>query len=223
MYVGTFDSLGWSTRVYRSSDGMSFLQINTDGFGSGNSLIPQSGLVVYKGTAPDTFLYAATQNDSGGQLWRTKYNDTVPDHWTKVFDFAKTDTSVRGIVWLHVNNDTLYFSTGQHTSRLYWSVNGTTWTENMAVGNGFGIPSNIFFASVENFNGYMFITTNNHITGGQLWKSADGVKWTQVTGNAFGKGAALQELHNLRVIDGSFLVSRAILVSGESGVGSSDG
>ena len=36
------------------------------------------------------------------------------------------------------------------------------------------------------FNGYLYASTLNHDTGGQIWRSDNGSTWTQVVGDGFG-------------------------------------
>ncbi|OGO41292.1 MAG: hypothetical protein A2W36_04510 [Chloroflexi bacterium RBG_16_58_14] len=51
--------------------------------------------------------------------------------------------------------------------------------------NGFGDPANLSIISLEAFDGQIYAATNNMIDHGQLWRTADGITWTQVISSGF--------------------------------------
>ena len=52
---------------------------------------------------------------------------------------------------------------------------------------------NVVISAIEIFNDTMYITTTN-FTSGQLWRSGDGITFTNITDDAFGEGPAVNEL-----------------------------
>ncbi len=169
------------------------------------------GLVVFKDS-----LYAGTRNWDGAQLWRCHYTNTDPANWEMVLDFAIVDPTITLISYVYEWNDTLRIGT-DGTAQMYQSANGSSWTKNPGVGDGFGDLGNQNVASMVEFNSELFVTTWNLTTGGQLWKSADGGNWIQATGNAFGFGPPIRELHNVRV-KGGYLWVTGLSLTGSGNV-----
>lgn len=54
------------------------------------------------------------------------------------------------------------------SAHLYETGDGTSWSLNSGVGNGFGVTTNKNIASLAEFNGYLYASTFNSSTGGQL-------------------------------------------------------
>lgn len=206
-YIGTTNMISGGG-VYRSVNGSSWTQINTNGFGTKENFMVAPTMQVFKGSASQDYLYVGTRNTTtGAQVWRTPYDNTTPSNWTKVADFSTIDTSVKTPTYGYVFNNKLYVGTDGTTAYLYESADGSAWSKNTGVGNGFGISTNRNIASMVEFNGMLYATTHNPTTGGQLWRSADGDAWTSVTSDAFGKGNSIDELHNLRVANGILWVT----------------
>jgi hypothetical protein len=51
--------------------------------------------------------------------------------------------------------------------------------------NGFGNPDNLNIHSLEAFNGQIYATTQNVADHGQLWRTSEGLTWTQVISSGF--------------------------------------
>ena len=51
--------------------------------------------------------------------------------------------------------------------------------------NGFGNPDNLNVQSLEAFNGQIYATTRNVADHGQLWRTSEGLTWTQVISSGF--------------------------------------
>lgn len=194
--------------VYRSTDGTAWTQINGPGSGfdrTGNNSM--AGLAL-KRTGGTLFLYAGTQNNAGAQIWRVPFDAT--SGWQKVFDFGAVDRSVTVVTYLFAWKDTLYAGTlsGSTGAHIYTSSTGDSgsWVKTPGVGDGFGDVRNTNVAGIVDFNGYLYVSTQNRRTGGQLWRSADGQIWQRVVGDGFGNPLN-QELHRLRVAQGQLWVT----------------
>jgi len=193
------------TAVYRSTNGTNWTKINNNGFGVTANYRTSPTIVVYKDS-----LYAATWNNNAAQIWRCLSTNTSAANWQKVIDFSAIDTIVKNITYLYIWNGTLYAAMGgniTHGGNLYQTTNGSVWTKNTGVGNGFGSSGNGTIASLIAFNGYLYAGTNNLLTGGQLWKTSDGNLWTQVTADAFGQGTSIYELKRMAVAGGYLWVT----------------
>lgn len=199
IYLGTNNANGAGS-IYRSTDGASWTQINEAGSGwvAGDNGFISPHLVV-----KDNFLYAGTQNLAGGQVWRRPVDDSGP--WAKVIDFSTVDTTANGITYLYVFNNVIYVGTGIYEGaggpgHVYASASGDpgTWSKNTGAGDGFGNPNNIAITSMVDFSGFLYASTRNVSTGGELYRSADAVTWTRIAANGLGSARNI-ELHNLRV------------------------
>jgi hypothetical protein len=192
-YAGTSTGTGGTAMLYRSTDGKKWTQINrsdTGWVGTGNSAVTP-GLLVNDG-----YLYAGTLNQGGGQVWRRRVDDSAP--WAKVFDTATTvDRGNTLTSYLYVFNGVLYATFGSGVNlgasnispmHVYTSRNGDpgTWVRNEGVGDGFGSRNNDVIAAFLEFGGWLYASTHNPVTGGELWRSQDGQQWAKVVDGGFG-------------------------------------
>lgn len=134
LYVST-ENRTTGVEIWRTIDGTTFVQVNTDGFGdpsNESATLVAVGLWLYAGTYwnPVTF--------EGGELWRSK--DGVA--WVKVVDdgfgpVRNTAINLRsgpfeGLIWAgttHLLN----------APEIWWSEDGATWTQSpapVALGEG---------------------------------------------------------------------------------------
>jgi hypothetical protein len=58
------------------------------------------------------------------------------------------------------------------------------WTQ--ANTSGFGNQNNSWIVALEVYDGYLYAGTANQAEGGQIWRTADTITWTQVISNGFG-------------------------------------
>jgi hypothetical protein len=192
IYFGTTDSSG--PGLYRSSNGVAWVHVNgpgSTGWQAGNNA--QIGPLMTVFTL-QTNLYFGTRNPNGAQLWRVPYNGNT---FTKVYDFSTDGSGVEMVTCIYEWNRTLYVGTRRPGGgRIYSSTNGTTWTQNAGVGNGFGSARNTNIAAMIEFRSKLLASTHNSLTGGQLWETDNGSTWRQVIGNGFGNASNV-ELHRL--------------------------
>lgn len=194
-----------ATVIYRSSNGTDWTLISKKGFGSITNVVPAPHMVLFKGPSDNIeYLYAGvgshgfTRPQTAGQIWRTVFNNSDSTQWTKLVDFATIDTTVKTITYFYVWNNKVYFATDGR-GQLWESTDGTRFTKNNSS------PS--FIACIVDFQGYLYVTTNNSTTGGQLWRTSDGANWQMITNNAFGKGKSVEELHSMHTSFGKIWIT----------------
>ena len=189
-------------RIFQSRNGVDWIPISERGFGTAalNGVAPN--MVVF--TDPNdliTYLYAGIGSHGAGvpgEVWRIPYTSIDSTAWVKLIDFDTVATSISDTVdlisYFEVWNNKIYFGTNAK-GQLWESSDGVKFTQNTGVGYGFAplYLNNIVLSAIEIFNDTMYITTTN-FSGGQLWRSADGITFTNITDDAFGEGPAVNEL-----------------------------
>ncbi len=166
---------GWSAApaIYQSTDGVNWSTFYRN---------PTYNDVVYvfpfKGTGVEDSIYVVLDVWPSNLVMRAAYN-TVDSTgyfggWDTVLDFNVVATNTR-ITSIQEHNGKVYLGTNQST--LWSSVDGSNWTQNAAVGNGFGNLNNYSIASLQSFGGYLYVGTENGTDGPQLYRSNDDVNW----------------------------------------------
>ncbi len=198
------------TVVYRTENGVDWIPISKNGFGDSTSFSPSPHMVLFRGvndTIP--YLYAGSGSHGGAvsaKVWRTPYTNTDPAKWDLMADFNIVDPAATQITYFYVWKDKLYF--GANGDSILWeSVDGVHFSANKGAGVNFGSPGNGLIACLIDFNGYLYASTNNQQTGGQLWRTADGLTWEPLTEDAFGYGVKAKELHNMDNANGRLWVT----------------
>lgn len=136
----------------------------------------------------DGYLYAGVKNyGSGSQVWRSN-NGTS---WTRVdwggFGEVGSNVCVHSMA---VFNGKLYAgTTNEDTGGQVWRTDGSSWIK--VVNAGFGDPNNRSIGSLYVFGPYLYAVTENHPyradrTGVEVWRTSDGVNWSQVSPDGFG-------------------------------------
>jgi len=199
---------GAGASIYRSTDGESWTRINRPGFGVRGNVTASPHMVLFKGpgdAAP--FLYAGAGSHGGetkAEVYRTPWDNTDPTAWTRLVDFETEDPTVTTITYFYVYKGKVYFGTTM--GQIWESSDGVTFTQNAGAEQISG-RSTIAIASMVEFEGLLYAATCNKMTGGQLWRTADGTTWSVVTPDAFGRGTAVEELHNIRVSFGRLWIT----------------
>jgi hypothetical protein len=217
LYFGTHDASRNPARVYHSADGATWTHITSIANGyapSGNSSI--GGLA-----AQGTNLFVATVNDAGAQIWKCQLGGAG---FSKVADFGSglhlatgANPNVNFVSYLYAaSNGVVYASTSHlvngapaspQNGFLYQSSDaGTTWTRNRGVGNGFGNANNWHISCLLEFRGCLYGAVNNSSTGGELWRTSDGLNWVNVLTNGINDRRNI-ELHHLSVDNGFLWVA----------------
>jgi hypothetical protein len=167
LYAGTGNH-NTGGEVWRTSDGTSWIQVNTDGFGD-----QYNYRIVLKPF--NEYLYAGTYNywdsdNPGCELWRCQVCDG--SDWSQV-PIAKGfgDTENRWIQAMTVYENMLYaFTMNSSTGVEVWrSTYGVNWIQFNQ--DGFGDSSNVYVVDwgVTEFDETIYLGTSNWAHGGEIW------------------------------------------------------
>lgn len=211
MWIATGD-LVQGTKVYRTQNGTSWTPISTGGFGNSGLWSPTPHMVLFQGTS-DTipYLYAAGNSHGASAIsivLRTPYTNTNPANWDTIVDFNLRDTNVTQVTYFYIWNSKLYFGTNGD-SLLYESTDGINFTANTGVATDF-LGADLLIACLAEFNGNLYAGTNNQspLFGGQLYRTPDGINWTNITYMLPGHDSIVdEELHALDTANGFLWVT----------------
>jgi sugar lactone lactonase YvrE len=152
-------------------------------------------------------LYAGTINEAdGGEVWRSDNGST----WTRVVSSGFGDLSNAEVMRFAVFNLQLYAGTwswdASNGGDIWRSSTGNSgeWTQVMS--NGFSDLNNAAVVVLEEFGGMLYAGTYNSVTGGEVWRSSDGVSWGQVNADGFGEGSAAR-ISGMATFDGYLYAS----------------
>jgi hypothetical protein len=167
---------GAGTRIYRTSDGTTWMPANTPGFGN-SANFASGGFAVYFG-----YLYVGTRNDvTGGQIWRSLDGT----NWTQIATSGFGNPLNYKIEGLVSAQRTLFAFTDNDTTgtEVWSSTDGTIWVPSNTP--GFGSASNKAVALWSNGTGVLssqlFLGTFNPVVGGQVWSATPPAIATQKT------------------------------------------
>lgn len=179
IYVGVLDFGGGSPgTLWRSSDGDSWTEIVSDGFGDPMNISIVPGVSVNWGflilNSFDTSSLASTVNPNGLQIWQKN-----GDNWTKLVGGGFGNVNNLAASGAAAFGNYLYVSTWNMDdgTEIWRTLNGTDWEKTNT--SGFGTTNNWYSELVE-FNGYLYSLTSNWAQGAQIWRSADGSTWEQI-------------------------------------------
>jgi streptogramin lyase len=172
--------------IWRSPTGNngSWTSSASDGFEGDDADFGISAMEVFSNT-----LYAATNNTTNGtDVWRTTDGLT----WLRTSPEGFGEGADNGGVTSFVAfNNQFYAATSNcNTGGQIWRYNGgSSWTK--VVNGGFGDINNCEIGNLIVFQGAMYAFTHNHpwneyFTGGEVWRTTDGVNWVQVNQDGFG-------------------------------------
>jgi PKD repeat protein len=176
LYVGRGNGEMWRT------DGVAWTQVVSGGFGDWNNIMINA-LAVFSGS-----LYAATSNTATGiEIWRSATGE--PGAWEQVNSDGFGEALLGYDVVMGTFAGHIYAGFAQSTSsgaplraELWRSNDGVNWTR--AFTNALGNPHNSAVTAMEELNGQLYIGLRNLAseggTGGEVWRSSDGLAWTPV-------------------------------------------
>jgi hypothetical protein len=166
------------------------------GFGVGSANAMAMPMAWYKGK-----LYAGVSNSSGAQVWRqngTAWEKVRGEGFSSTGDMAVTSMCTFG----DAPNDYLYVgSANMGGGCSVWRFDGTYWQDALTQGSsplglGFGSTNNHAATAMKVFKGELYVGLTNVIVGfptgtdgAHVWRSPDGVNWTEVDDTAFDDAA----------------------------------
>jgi hypothetical protein len=187
IFASTFgDTSPHGAEIWRSSTGNdgSWQQVVSNGFNADAANISVPAMEVF-----GSYLYAGSWNtDTGAEIWRSDDGST----WDQVNLDGFGEGYDNGFVGsMAVFQSALYAATSNcNTGGQVWRTsNGTDWTK--VVDAGFGDINNCSIAGLFVFDNYLYASTHNHPwnypwTGMEIWRTADGLNWDQVSPDGIG-------------------------------------
>lgn len=183
LYAGT-QNMDSGAEIWRTEDGITWLQTNSDGFGYPDNQETHS-LTVFDG-----LLYGGIWNRANGaEIWRTADGA----NWVPVVgrtpgitasgfgDANNTEPTTLAVFKEYLYDGTLNSVTGTETWR---SKDGLAWEQ---IGSdGFGDPANIETYSAMALGDYLYHGTRNEMTGTEIWRTQSGTDWIQINKDGFG-------------------------------------
>ncbi len=226
MYVGTFNFM-FGSEVWRSTDGTSWTQVNTDGFGGTDSA---DNVGAYSMEVFNSKVYAATwasgfPSSAGAptKVWR--YDDLPA--WPQVNSDGFSDSSNAEPWAMEVFPGTtpiLMVGVANYPdgAEIWRAHNGVSWLQSNT--DGFGNVDNKEITSLAYFDGNLYAATFNDITGLEVWRTDSPLgPWTPVNVAIGFGGADNYAGYAMAVFDGYLYLSTFNTTSGGSVYRSSDG
>ncbi len=170
IYAGIENDID-GARIYRSTDGNTWVKVNNDGFGhvALNAIVDFQSFngQLYASTADDDPVPAQTAEiwrSANGVAWNQSGNDGLGN--ANNFLFYE----------LTVFNNQLYVGSfdDNNGADLFRTADGTNW--NNVVNDGFGDANNTAIFGLYSFGGWLWAGTGN-VNGAQIWRSANGTDW----------------------------------------------
>jgi hypothetical protein len=188
IYAFTWTNGAHGAEIWRSSSGDSgtWSRVVSSGFNSDANNQGASASETFGG-----YFYVGTFNTAtGAEVWRSSTGNVAS--WTQVnADGFGEGSHNGGVTSFVVFHDALYASTTNCDAggQVWRTTNGTTWEK--LVTSGFGDAMNCTVDNLVIFGGSLYATTYNHPwetsqTGMEVWRTSDGVNWTQINPDGFG-------------------------------------
>ncbi len=169
LYFGTGHDYGGAGEIWRTN-GTIWEQVVPAGFGDENN-IGVNALAVF-GNA----LYAATTNYATGlEVWRSPSGDA--GSWSQVNSDGFGSAGTAQDVTMEVYGGHLYVGLSRDGVAELWRSDGTGWTAVFTDGLAAG---NTHVSAMAEFGGEFYIALRNVTTGGEVWRSEDGLAWAPV-------------------------------------------
>ncbi len=201
MYSGSSKAGG---DIWRTKDGVTWEQVGTAGLGNPHNSTFR--LVVFKEK-----LYAISDNlnDHGIEIWVTSDGTELTQIEKGGFGGDKDSSSADPFVF----QDRLIVPVANtRTGAQIWvSEDGETFRQ--VVNAGLGDPNNTGISVFDPqdlgpiFLGKLYVGVTNPSTGGEIWRTADGVEWERVADEGLGKSANTDFTPGLVYHDQLYVVS----------------
>jgi sugar lactone lactonase YvrE len=188
LYAGTYNPQTGG-QIWTSTEEGVWSQLTGDGFGNPYNV----GINHFFKFNDKVYVSTWANETEGGELWRINN----PTEWTRVVENGFGDPTNGDIFHLSEFNDQLYATTYSYTdthgAEMWRSPSGDRGTWSPVVSNGFnGDVNNVSIINTAEFDGYIYASTLNNVTGGEIWRSSTGSSgsWTQVDEDGLGEGVS---------------------------------
>ncbi len=196
LYVGAGNA-STGTEIW-TFDGSLWEQVNTNGFGD-PLFNGAEDLVIFENALYVTNDY----NGASGHIWRS----TNGTSWTQVFPIGSGSTN-SALPSMAAFDGYLYTGTYRafDGAEVWRSPDGTNWKK--VASGGFSDDRNGEVSALTVFGAALYASTVNSpahglpISGTEIWRTTDGVTWTQVNADGFGD-AINRETTTTTVFDGA--------------------
>lgn len=175
--IGNYDApQPTGVRIFSSSDGATWTQANTNGFGTATNI--EAVMTEY-----NSALYAGTDTLGSGpaELWKT----TNGTDWTQVGQNGFGDAGNVRIIGMGEFNDSLYIGVSNAAGAEVWRLDSAGALTKVSL-NGFdGTATVNMIFSLQEHNGALYAGTGTSAAGAQVWKTTNGTSWTAVMQGGF--------------------------------------
>lgn len=167
-------------QIWRTLDGTTWAPVVIAGFGD-PELVDITVLAEYNGS-----LYAgATNRTQGAQIWRSASGEN--NTWT--LDGPPVPGTDRATVTgFALYDGSLFAAVESKGPAQVWRRNAAGWTT--MVSDGFGSAGQAAVATatggMAEFGGYLYVGAGHEADGAQLWRTQNGLDWTQTITPGFG-------------------------------------
>ena len=180
--------------IWRSPDGIKWEQVGAPGLGNVHN--SSFNFVVFRGRL---YALANNLNDHGIEIWTTEDGETFSQIENGGFGEPKNDWA-QGFVF----NDRLIVAVSGAPSgpQIWVSEDGSTFRRTPVTGLADG--QNTGFETVRQqpvLDGKLYIGTSNPKSGGEIWRTADGLNWERVGDNGLERSSNTS-LNPFLVFDG---------------------
>ena len=182
LYAGTSNQDS-GTRIWRTADGTTWTAASEFGFASAytNTIRTTLDFAVF-----NSQLYAgAGWGSSAGQIWRSSDGTT----WTQVEGTGFGSANNNAVSAFAVFNNLLYAATDNVNNGLeIWrsSTGGASSWSQVVTGGFNSDPNNRLVCGFAEYDGYLYASVENTMDGVEIWRTNDGVAWTQANTSGFG-------------------------------------
>jgi len=176
IYIG-LNNFYTGIEVCSSSDGVNWNQVGGDGFGDPNNVFLEDfeqfqcelyASIETAGPPQVARIFRSSDGISWHQIGSDGLGD-VTNYFARLYSFGSYLTAFTG---------------NAITGMEIWTWDGSSWTQRMTNGID-GDANNVESLPVGEFNGYLYISTANSVSGAELWRSSNGVDWAQVNNDGF--------------------------------------
>jgi len=169
--------------------------ITNDGFGRGDDIMDFNDALQF-----GSYLYITTDSwmldPSPGLVFRSQSGNS--DDWAlaAIAGFGDNDNIALDAMVNFDNN--LYITTSNTNGAEIWrSADGSNWTAviggGAATDNGFGDANNVIVRETIEFESDLWAFTDNAVDGVEIWRSANGTDWVQLTDDPINPGFELPD------------------------------